>query len=255
MGSFSTIIVIVVVIGMCIAGISIIQRREQEKARIRQQVSKFRYRANETGSILSNFSKIPIGAESRSLMLKYIQLNLQQGLKLMPHDLSLQNNLKSVTEQMSNAGSSVDSQRLLIPKDIGQLGQLIQQLTKLGKYLLRFKNIKAMDSNLVSVAVSKISLLIAEAKICAYIQQGQNHLAKHDYVLAQSNFQTAQQMLAKFSNKNSRLIALENDVRELVNSTPSQAAAKKLNMNGEQHQGSESGDQQKDDIFGPKKKW
>ena len=255
MGTLSTIIIISVIIFACVVGVTIIQRREQEKARIRQEVAKYRYRANETANILSNFSTTPIGAESRTLMLKYIQLNLAQAIKLAPGDSALKNNLASVTQQIANVSSKVDSQRLVIPRDPAQLNQLIQQLLKLGKYLLRFKAIKSLDSNLISVAVKKISLLTSEAKICAHIQQGQNSLASHNYVKAQSNFQTAQQMLDRFDSKNSRLLALETELKELINLTPSQAANKTLSLDTQEQTTNELEDSQKDDIFGPKKKW
>ncbi len=251
MGTLSTIIIISVVIVICVVGVTIIQRREQEKARIRQLVSKYRFRANETANILSNFASIPIGAEARMLMLNYIILNLNQAVKLAPNDQNLQSSIETASQQATNASSPVDSQRLNIPKDPTQLTQLISQLSKLGKYLTRFKAIPALDGNMVAIAVSKLSLLISEAKICAYIQQGQNCLAKHDYVRSQSLFQTAQQMLNKFSNKNARLETLEQELQELIKSTPMQAATKTLSIEPEE----KAPEEESTDIFGPKKKW
>ncbi|MBV1908571.1 MAG: hypothetical protein KUG78_04575 [Kangiellaceae bacterium] len=240
------------------AGISIVQKREQQRARIRQEVAKYKYRANETANILSNFSAVPIGTESRSLMLKYILLNLNQASKLAPTDAMLRKNLLTIEEQSNNPASSVDSQKLKIPRDQQQLNHLIQQLSKLGKYLIKFKSIKAMDSTMISASVGKISALISEAKICAYIQQGRSALASHDYVRAQRFFQTAQQMLNKIANKNSRLISLEAELKELTSLKPSEAASKKLSIdaevdNKEYHENGEK--DSKDDIFGPKKKW
>ena len=65
MESFSTLLIIFVVLIASVGGITVIQRREQAKAKLRQQVAKYRYRANETANILENFSKIPIGEEAR----------------------------------------------------------------------------------------------------------------------------------------------------------------------------------------------
>lgn len=251
MGTLSTIIIISVVILVCVVGVTIIQRREQEKARIRQLVSKYRYRANETANILSNFANTPIGLEARMLMLNYIILNLKQALKLIPNDANLQTSIENLTLQASNASSPIDSQRLNIPKDPNQLAQLISQLSKLGKYLTRFKAIPALDENMVAIAVSKLSLLISEAKICAYIQQGQNSLATHDYVRSQGLFQTAQQMLNKFTKKNSRLETLEQELQALIKATPMEAANRTLSIENEE-KGTE---EESADIFGPKKKW
>ncbi len=257
MGTLTTIIIISVIIVICVAGITIIQKREQEKARIRQLIAKYRYRANETANILSNFAKTPIGTEARSLMLSYIQLNLAQAVKLAPDDGNLNSSLETIKEQAKNPSSPVDSQRLVIPTDPTQLSLLISQLSKLGKYLLRFKAVPSLDSNQIAVAVSKLSLLISEAKICAYIQQGQSALAKHDYVRAQGLFQTAQQMLDKFTNKNSRLTALETELQELINLTPSQAANKTLSLEETPQESEQKADSSPEvtDIFGPKKKW
>jgi len=230
-------------------GITIIQRREQEKAKIRQQVAKYRYRANEAGSILENFSKIPIGQEARNLLLQYIYLNLKKATQLDSSDQHLLSSLNSIKNQLDNPQSSVDKQRLNIPKEHQQLNILISQLSKLGKYLLKFKNIKAMQTSKVPIAINQIMLLISEAKICAYIQQGQKALSEHNYVNAQRNFQVAQQMLNKFTNKNTRLASLESELQVLVKSTPHEAAKKNLSIEPE------SFSEEKDVIFGPKKKW
>jgi len=252
MGSFSIIIVIAFVLVASVLGIAIIQKREQAKAKLRQQIAQYRYRANETGSILENFSAIPIGAETRGLLLQYIQLNLSAASRLAPTDSLIARNLSSIKEQLKNPQSNVDKQRLSIPKDSQQLNLLIKQLSKLGNYILRFKTIKAMSVDKVPVSVNKIMLLISEAKICAYIQQGQRSLAEHNYVNAQRHFQIAQQMLDKFKNKNSRLVSLEAELKELVNLTPQQAANKSLSIDTEE---SESAEAEQDNIFGPKKKW
>jgi hypothetical protein len=253
MGSLTTIIIIAIILVASVAGISVIQKREQAKALLRQQIAKYRYRANETASILENFANIPIGAEARQLMLHYTKLNLSAAKKLAPTDPIIARNLSSVEQQLKAPQSNIDKQRLNIPKNVQQLNLLIKHLSRLGKYLLRFKSIKSMPSNLVPVAVNKIMLLISEAKICAYIQQGQRNLSEHNYVNAQRNFQISQQMLDKFKNKNSRLIALEKELKELINLSPSQAANKSLSIDSDESMEKQSG--QEDSIFGPKKKW
>lgn len=251
MDSLGTIIIIAFFLIASVAGIAVIQKREQEKAKIRQQVAKFRYRANEAGSILENFSAIPIGQEARALLLQYIFLNLKQACKLTPNDHLLNSNLENIKKQLENTESNIDKQRLNIPKDHQQLNVLISNLSKLGKYLLKFKTMKAMAVSKVPLAINKIMLLISEAKICAYIQQGQKALAEHNYVSAQRNFQVAQQMLNKFTNKNSRLTSLESELQGLVKATPKEAANKNLNLDHQE----EKETVQNDNIFGPKKKW
>ncbi len=256
MESISTLFVIVIVLVASVGGIAIIQRREQAKALLRQQIAKYRYRANETASILDNFSNIPIGEEARRLLLQYILLNLSAAQKLAPTDPMIARNLASIKQQMQNPQSNVDKQRLNIPQDFQQLSLLIKHLSRLGKYLMRFKNIKAMNVALVMPAVNKIMLLISEAKICAYIQQAKKALTEHNYVNAQRDFQIAQQMLDRFTNKNSRLEALEIELKELVNATPQEAAKKSLSIDIENEAETNSQyEEESDNIFGPKKKW
>lgn len=235
-----------------VAGIAMIQRREQAKAKLRQQIAKYRYRANETANILENFSNIPIGEEARRLLLQYIQLNLSAANNLAPNDQIISRNLVSINQKLENPQSNVDKQRLTIPTDFQQLNILIKHLSRLGKYMMRFKKIKAMNTTLVIPAVNKIMLLISEAKICAYIQQAKRALLEHNYVNAQRDFQIAQQMLDRFNNKNSRLQALELELKDLVNATPQEAAKTHLSIEMENQQETENED---DNIFGPKKKW
>jgi len=253
MASFSTLLTIAVVLIVCVVGMTIVQQREQAKAKLRQQIAKYRYRANEAANILENFSQVPIGLEARQLLLQYVQLNLSVARKLAPSDAIIAKNLHSVNIQLKSPASNIDKQRLKIPQDLQQLNVLIQHLSKLGKYLMMFKNIKSMNTKIVNPAVTKITLIISEAKICAYIQQAKTALQEHNYVSAQRGFQVAQQMLDRFSNKNSRLVALESELKELANSTPQQAANTSLSIEKE-HEYAEA-DKQNDTIFGKKKKW
>jgi len=253
MESLSTLIIIGIVLVICVAGITFVQQREQARAKVRQQIAKYRYKANEAANILGNFSQVPIGLEARRLLLQYIQLNLTAAKKLAPSDVLITKNLKSVNEQASNPASKIDKQRLTIPKDFQQLSILIQHLSKLGKYLTLFKNIKAMNTKLVAPAVTKITLLIFEAKICAYIQQAKSALQEHNYVNAQRGFQIAQQMLDRFPNKNTRLSALEEELQELINATPQEAAETNLSIDQEKEYN--EADKDDDGVFVKKKKW
>ena len=67
MDSLATVFIIVFVLVISIAGMTYIQRKEEAKAKIRQQIAQYRFRASEAVQILDNFSKIPIGLESRTL--------------------------------------------------------------------------------------------------------------------------------------------------------------------------------------------
>jgi len=252
MDSFYTIVVIAIILFACVAGISIVQKKEQAKTALRQKIAKYRYRANETANILDNFSGVPIGEEARTLLLLYIKLNLSAARKLAPSDKMLAKSLEDISLQLQTPQSSVDKQRLNIPKDSLQLNRLIKQLSKLGQYLLKFKAIKAMPAATVPPAINRIMLLISEAKICAYIQQGKKALTEHNYVDAQRNFQTAQQMLDKFTKKDARLTTLESELKELANLKPSEAVNKNLSIDGEEKNQEETDE---DSIFGPKKKW
>ena len=102
MESFSTILIIFIVLIASVAGIAVIQRREQAKVKLRQQIAKYRYRANETANILENFATIPIGEEARRLLLQYIQLNLSAANNLDPNDSLISRNLLSINKKLEN---------------------------------------------------------------------------------------------------------------------------------------------------------
>ena len=253
MESLSTILVIAVVIVVAVTGITYIQRKEEAKAKIRQQIAQYRYRANEAIRILENFSKIPIGLESRVLLLQYARLNLTAAVKLSPSEVTIRSNLARVQVQLEKPASPIDNQMLQIPEDFTQLTLLLKNLSKLGKYLRKFQSISAMNTNEISIAVNKLNLLIAEAKITAFAKQGKKALANSDYVNAQRSLLTAKNMLKKFPQKNSRLVKLEQEIDKQANTTNEQAATKTTEAVSKIDSSSKKSSQ--DDIFGPKKKW
>ncbi|MCF6194151.1 MAG: hypothetical protein L3J46_07450, partial [Kangiellaceae bacterium] len=161
MESLSTILIIAVVLVVAVSGIGFVQRKEEAKAKIRQQIAQYRYRANEAVQILENFSKIPIGLESRILLLQYARLNLAAAVKLSPSEATVANNLARVQVQLEKPASPIDNQLLHIPDDFNQLTLLLKNLSKLGKYLRKFQSISAMNTNHISIAVNKLNLLIA----------------------------------------------------------------------------------------------
>lgn len=251
MASIPTIILIVTLIFISVSVITVIQKREKARALLLQKVAQYRYRANEAANILSNFAQIPIGLESRTLLMQYIQLNLKAANQLMPSDAGITRSLNAISEQLSSPESSIDKQKLNIPKESEQLQIMVKHLSTLGKYLIKFQSIKAMKTQLIKPAIQHINTLISEAKICAFIQQGKMALQQHNYVSAQRSFQTSQQMLNRFTSKNERLKTLEIELKQLVNATPKEAAEKDLTFNNPEN----DSEQESGNVFGPKKKW
>ena len=258
MSTFTTLVIILGVLVACVTIITFIQKREQEKAAIRQKIAQYRYRANQATTILSNLVQLPIGQESRKVLLQYALGNLVAISRLSPNDPVNSKNIQSIKLQAENPKSPADKQKLVIPHDPMLLKQQIAHLTNLAKFIMKLGKSPAVTSALVPVAVQKIMALISESKICAYIQQGKDSLSKHDYVPAQRNFTMAQQMLAKVPNKNNRLQQLEIELQELIKSSPTEAMNTQLSFNEEEvHpvEGEEKGEGQHDELFGPKKKW
>ncbi len=257
MESLSTLLIMAVVIIASVIGISVIQRREQAKAKLAEQISKYRYRANEASRILDNFSNIPIGGETRAILLQFIQLNLSKMHQLSPGNTPVQASLEAINQKLKAPSLKIDQSRLVIPKNNEQLKLLIKNLGQLGRYLEKFNSIAEIKPK-IPLAINKISLLIMEAKICAYIQQGQKALFEHNYVNAQQNFQIAQKMLNKITNKNPRLSQLEKELIELVNQPVHKSIQKNLNLDTPELSTDEKVDtpnNAENDVFGPKKKW
>ncbi len=250
MNSSSIIIAIIAILIISVIAITFIQRREEERAATRQKISQYKYRANQATTILSNLSSFPIGQETRQILLQYTISNLKAVQKLAPNDPINNKNIESLNGHLQNSSSPSDSKRLIIPNDYEQLTQQINSLSNLAKFLIKLSKLEAINNSLVSSAVNRISALISESKICAYLQQGQSALSRHEYIHAQQSFSMAQQMMNKISNKNERLIRLEKDLQEMIKSTPSQAMKKNVS-----YESSEVMEESEDELFGPKKKW
>lgn len=260
MNTVLTMLMIFVVLAVCIGGLAIIQKREKEKEALRQQIAKFKYRANQASSILSSVELLPVGTETRQIILQHILGYLKAIQKLAPADLANNNNIQSVSKALESPQNPVDKQSLVIPNNPEELKLQINRLTTLAKYISKLKTAPSVSTGLIPVAIQKIMSLVSESKICAYIQQGQNALAEHKYVPAQRLFTMSQDMLDKIPNKNSRLTQLEADLQELIKSSPTEALNTDLAFNEEkaeeQEQAEESGIQNANDtLFGPKKKW
>jgi hypothetical protein len=251
MGSFSIIIIIAIVLVVCVVAITIIQKKEQEKALLRQKISQYRYRANQASNILSNFSQLPIGAEARQILMLQCLGNLNAIRKLAPHDVSAVKSIETLKESIKSPQSPADTQRLKIPSDMALLTKQISQLSTLAKFILKQHKTNKAISSLAPVAVNKIMALISESKICAYIQQGKDSLSKHQYVPAQKSFIMAQQMMLKIPNKNERIKQLEIELQELIKSSPNEAMNTQLSI--EQPEYDE--EPKEGDLFGPRKKW
>jgi len=257
MESASSLLIMAVVIVASVIGISIIQHREQAKAKLAEKISKYRFRASEASRILDSFSQVPIGGETRSLLLKFIQLNLAKMQQLSPTNASINNSLAAINQKLQAPNLEIDQKKLIIPSNGEQLNLLIKNLAQLGRYLNKFNTIAELSPK-VPAATAKISLLITEGKICAYIQQGQKSLFEHNYVNAQQNFQVAQKTLNQIKNKNPRLTQLEKELHELTNQEVHKSLQKNLNLNSNGSENKGEIDKKKaieTDVFGPKKKW
>ena len=253
MSSFAIIAVILIILVISVAIITIIQKREQEKALLRQKIAQYRYRANNAINILGNFSRLPIGSEARQILLQYSLANLKAIAKLSPEDEAVRKQITQISQSIQSQNSPADKSPLEIPPDFSLLTQQINQLSTLAKFLVKLNKSNAAQASLVPVAVSKIMSLISESKICAYIQQGKDSLSKHEYVPAQKSFIMAQQMMLKITNKNERLKKLELDLLELIKSSPSKAKNTELSFN--QSSNEEQQPNEEDGLFGPRKKW
>lgn len=256
MSTFTTIIIFIVILFACVSVLAIIQRREQEKQVLRQKIAQYRYRSNQAMGILTKQASMPIGPEARKIILQYAIGNLLAIKKLAPQDTNNQKNIETLKQQSNNPESPADKQKLVIPNDPNLLKAQINTLSNLAKFLLKLNNNPAVNATLIPVAVKRIMALISESKICAYIQQGQECLSKHEYVPAQRNFTMAQQMLAKVPEKNARLQQLHLDLQELIKSSPTEALNTQLSFNEEApKQTEEEPEEDHDELFGPKKKW
>jgi len=251
MSSFAIIIGIVLLLFACVFVITVIQKREEEKARLRQKIAQHRYRSNQASAILSNFSQLPIGPEARQMLLQYSLANLQAIKQLNAKESNIDNSIEMIKQNLQNLRCDADSQRLTIPNDLTVLTTQVNRLSNLAKFILKINKLNICPPNLAPVAVNRIMTLISESKICAYIQQGKESLSKHEYVPAQRSFIMAQQMMHKIPEKNERIKKLEMELHELIRSSPTDALNTQLSFN----QPTGENKDEEDALFGPRKKW
>jgi len=260
MNSFVIIIVIIVILFISVSAIAVIQKREHEKALKRQRIAQYRYRTNQAETILTNTSQLPVGPEARKIILQYGLANLLAIRQISPDDSTNNKNIQSFQSRLENPNAAVDKQKLVIPHDVSLLKKQINGLSNLAKYIVKLNKSKAVSSELVPVAANKIMALIAESKICAYVQQGKSSLENHEYVAAQQSFTMAQTMLTKIKNKNGRLNQLAVELQELIKSSPTEALNTELDFtdkntadNAPENGPTSSG--KEEPLFGQKKKW
>jgi hypothetical protein len=252
MSTISIIILISIFLIISVVAVSVIQKREMQKELLRQKVAQYRYRANQASNILGNFSKLPIGTETRLVLMQYCLANLKAIQNLKPFDQSVQKNIDTLNQSIQSPHAAADKQRLNIPADLNLLKKQITQLTTLAQFLLKINKTNLTQQGLAPAAVKKIMSLISESKICAQIQQGKQLLASEEYAPAQRSFILSQQMLSKIQNKNSRLQQLETELQQLIQTTPSHEKAAELPLS-QAIDGDH--DPEKNDLFGPRKKW
>ena len=260
MSSIATIMIFLAILVVSVIAISIVQKREREKAERLRQINQYRFRINNAVGALNNLSQQPIGAEARTLMLQYALANAHAIKKLSSDDLKNNNMLKMLNSSLENINTPADAAKLSIPADMALLTKQINQLSNLANFLHKLKKSNAISKELVPKAIANILSLISESKICAYIKQGQQSLEKNELVTAQTLFATAQEMLDKTVNKNNRLKNLDADLKKLIQGSEEHVEFLGLSDSNENHQTEEPNSAEPtaegtDGLFGPKKKW
>lgn len=233
-----------------------IQRKEQKKASLFHQASKYKYRANESANILSNFAKIPIGEETRKILLQVIQKNLTLALKINPKDTYVRDRLPVINKQLANTTNRIDSGQLIIPADHKQLDKLVNSLTKLSSYIVKISEINKLDLSLAKSSNAKILSLVTEAKLTAYIQQIKQGLATKNYDFAVKRLVTTKQLVAGIKSKSNRIISLQDRLVKLEQEVKiSFQRAKKLQQTQQENNQHQESIEEENTVFGPKKKW
>ncbi len=260
MDTFSLLMVIFAFLVGAVIFIVSIQRKEQKKAAQFHQISKYKYRANESANVLSNFAKTPIGEETRKILLQVIQKNLMLAIKIQPQDKYVKERLPAVEQQLSNTVTKVDSVQLTLPTDSQQLHNLLNSLAKLSSYIIKISKINKLDLSLTNTSIAKISSLVTEVKLSAYIQQIEKGLSIKNYDFAVKRLVTTKQLIKGLKNKNKRIVALNERLLKLEQLVKlSVQKAKKLQKNQQIKQQKIASDRSKNDeisgVFGEKKKW
>jgi len=256
MESFNLIILIFILLAGTVLIVANIQRKEQKKAEKFHQASKYKYRANETANILSNFAKIPIGEETRKILLQVIQKNLTLALKIQPEDRYIRERLPVVNKQLTNTASKTDSGQLLVPTDSQQLDKLLNSLKKLSVYIIKISQSNKLDLPLTKSSIAKLSSLITEVKLTTYIHQIKKGLTTKNYDFAVKMLITTKQIMSGLKNKSNRIVTLQDHLTQLEQEVKiSFKNAKKENSNQKNAMSYINEEAKENSGFRLKKKW
>ena len=256
MDTFNLLVIISALLVGAVIFVVNIQRKEHKKAEQFHQASKFKYRANESANILSNFAKIPIGEETRKILLQVIQKNLTNALKIQPQDKYIRERLPAVNKQLTNTKNKIDSSQLTIPADQQQLDKLLNSLTKLSSYIIKISKINKLDLSLTKTSIGKISSLITETKLSAYIQQVKKGLATGNHDFAVKRLITTKQLITGLKTKSNRIVALQERLAKLEQEVKISYQKAKENKKIQQEKNiQEEPSEDLNSVFGPKKKW
>lgn len=216
MDSLTTILIFAVLLVVSILTITIIQKKEKEKAEIRQKISQYKYRAKQAMDILANFALIPIGLEARKVLMQYALTNLKAAEQLNPQDGINNRNIELVKTEIQTPHFPVDSESLVIPTDLEELQKKVSQFSTLSKYITQISTSPAVNQELGKIASHNIITRIFELKICAHFQQGKELLEQRNYVKAQNQFISARDLLQQLPQKNEKLTQIETELLEVM---------------------------------------
>ncbi|MDH5432987.1 MAG: hypothetical protein OEY19_03515 [Gammaproteobacteria bacterium] len=246
-GIFAVLLIIGVI------GISFSYKKEQEKTQRQQKIAQYRYRANQALTILGNFSQVPIGKEARELLIFYGLLNLKKAHQVAPKDNILKKQISQIEQQMQSINQSTDNKPIRSPKEIEKLNRQINQISNLAKYLVKIRTAINEKANLVPTAIKRLTSLINELKIDAYIQLGKQAQVNGEIVACQQHFLSAKALIDQNGQNNSRISSLGEELQNIMQSN------KKATNNPEDETSKAAKEERNnaidEQVFGPKKKW
>ncbi|WMS88141.1 hypothetical protein [Pleionea litopenaei] len=253
-----TTILIIIIVALLIVAVGTsgyFQFREQQKAERRQNFSKFNYRAREGQELYDRFHELPIGADTRKVILQYIAVNLTKALQVEPGANELKNTLNEIQQRIESPALPADKQRLRPPSDPQELVVLMGRVKSLVRYIHKIGRMPGIDIGAASNGLNNLKRVYLNLQTQTYIAIGKKKVSEKAFPQAFIAFDNAKKLLLRQNIADDETQATLQELERLMQETKQQRQPVDPSVDAE-HNEEESLDLgDSDDLFQPKKKW
>ncbi|PCJ50512.1 MAG: hypothetical protein COA74_01660 [Gammaproteobacteria bacterium] len=212
----SIIIIIIVLLVASVVGSIIFTKKEQAAALRRQQVSSFRYRADEAQDLYDGLQTAGLEKITYQFLLERIIGNLQEAFNIDPRSPGIKLRLNSAKMTLSE----LDSIQFYVqmPSAMIELQGLVGRLNKLVKYLIILFQKRAIAEHQYQLLMPAVQRTLLKFDAEGHIKMGHQAANEGHPGTAKQYYLHAKDKLLGFGSEDSYVITQLEKVEELINS-------------------------------------